>query len=147
MLTFVVGKVELANVGNINFWDLGGQRDLQTLWEKYYKECHGILFLIDSGDKERLEECRIAFEKIVTSDQTEGVPIIMVANKQDLPDAMKVHEIKEIFNRIALRLGARDSTVRGVSALTGDGVQESIEWLTTRIERNKINRPPVFTQR
>ncbi len=147
MLTFVVGKIELANVGNINFWDLGGQRALQTLWEKYYKECHGILFLIDSGDKERLEECRIAFEKIVTSDQTEGVPIIMLANKQDLPDAMKVHEIKEIFNRIALRLGARDSTVRGVSALTGDGVQESIEWLTTRIERNKINRPPVFTQR
>lgn len=58
-------------------------------------------------------------EKIITSETTEGVPIIVLANKQDLPNSLKVHEIKEVFNRIALRLGARESSVRGVSALTG----------------------------
>lgn len=45
--------------------------------------------------------------------------MIMLANKQDLPGALKLHEIKEIFNQIAIRLEARDSRVLCVSALTG----------------------------
>ncbi|KAI9026761.1 ADP-ribosylation factor family-domain-containing protein [Hyaloraphidium curvatum] len=142
-----IGKISLADGrSRLNFWDLGGQRDLRSLWEKYYAESHGVVFVIDSGDAERLEECRVAFEKIITSDTTEGVPIIVLANKQDLPNSLKVHEIKEVFNRIALRLGARESAVRGVSALTGENVKEAVEWLADRIQRNRQHRPPVFRQ-
>jgi ADP-ribosylation factor related protein 1 len=43
----------------------------------------------------------------------------MLANKQDLPNSLKVEEIKEIFNKIALKLGARDSRVLPISALEG----------------------------
>jgi ADP-ribosylation factor related protein 1 len=57
-----VGKIALTNGrSRLNFWDLGGQRDLRTLWEKYYEESHGVMFVIDSGDPERIEECRVAF--------------------------------------------------------------------------------------
>ena len=66
----------------------------------------------------------------------------MLANKQDVPGALKVFEIKEIFNPIAMNLGARDSKVLSISALKGDGVKEGVEWLQVRLERNKINRPP-----
>lgn len=45
----------------INFWDLGGQRDLQSIWERYYSECHAIVFVVDSTDPVRLEECRDTF--------------------------------------------------------------------------------------
>ncbi len=43
----------------------------------------------------------------------------MLANKQDSPNALKVEEIKEIFTKIAMYIGARDSTVLPISALTG----------------------------
>ncbi|KAI9142659.1 hypothetical protein BKA69DRAFT_1021222, partial [Paraphysoderma sedebokerense] len=56
---------------------------------------------------------------LVTNDEIEGVPILMLANKQDQPNAMKVEDIKEIFNQIASRLGARDSKVLPCSALSG----------------------------
>lgn len=56
----VVGKVDIKS-SRINFWDLGGQRDLQSIWERYYTECHAIVFVVDSTDPVRLEECRDTF--------------------------------------------------------------------------------------
>ena len=90
------------------------------------------------------------------------MPVLMLANKQDMPRSMKVEEIKEIFNKIAAHIGARDSNVLPVSALRGfvrknvdtyyadgfiwcrDGVREAIDWLFTRVQRNRTHRPPVF---
>jgi len=138
-----VGKVDM-NRCRVNFWDLGGHRDLQSIWEKYYRECHGIMFVIDACDADRLVECRETFEKVMTNGEVEGVPVLMIANKQDLPDAMKVEQIKEEFNQIALKLDALDSRVLPASALTGEGVREAVEWMVTRVNHNRENRPPVY---
>ncbi|RHZ63533.1 hypothetical protein Glove_329g50 [Diversispora epigaea] len=138
-----IGKIDIDRA-RINFWDLGGQRELHGIWEKYYGECHAIVFVVDSTDKDRIEECINIFEKIITNDEVEGVPVLMLANKQDLPNSLKVEEIKEIFNKIAIKLGARDSRVLPISALEGDGVRDAVDWLFVRIQRNKQNRPPIF---
>jgi ADP-ribosylation factor related protein 1 len=45
----------------MNFWDLGGQEELQALWDKYYAECHGVVYVIDSSDPDRLQETWRAF--------------------------------------------------------------------------------------
>jgi ADP-ribosylation factor related protein 1 len=109
-----------------------------------------VIFVVDATDRERIDECRMVLEKIVRNDIVEGVPMIMLANKQDIPGALKLHEIKEIFNQIAVQLEARDSKVLCVSALTGyfrltrDGVQDAVEWLHTRLLLNKVNRPPIY---
>ncbi|CAH1760100.1 10007_t:CDS:2 [Entrophospora sp. SA101] len=113
-----IGKIDI-NRSRLIFWDLGGQEELHNIWEKYYSECHGIIFVVDSIDKKRIERCKEIFEKIITNDEVEGVPVLMLANKQDIPNALKVEEIKEIFNKIALKLGARDSRVLPISALEG----------------------------
>lgn len=68
----------------------------------------------------------------------------MLANKHDVPGALMVEDIKEIFNPIAMQLGARDSKVISVSALKGEGVKDAVDWLMLRMQRNKMNRPPVF---
>ncbi|KAI7874802.1 ARF/SAR superfamily [Lichtheimia hyalospora FSU 10163] len=138
-----IGRVDIKS-SRINFWDLGGQQDLQSIWERYYPECHGIVFVVDSTDSKRLEECRDTFERIITNDQVEGVPILMLANKQDVDGSLRVEEIKEVFNRIAVKLGARDSRVLPVSALTGAGVNEAVDWLILRLHRNNMHRPPII---
>ncbi|KAI8915148.1 hypothetical protein PhCBS80983_g04596 [Powellomyces hirtus] len=138
-----VGKVDVQST-RLNFWDLGGQKELHSIWEKYYSECHAILFVVDATDSERIEEVKVTFESVMTNDTVEGVPVLMLANKQDVSGALSVHEIKEIFNPIALQLGARDSKVLPVSALKGDGVRDAVDWLYLRLQRNKVNRPPVF---
>ncbi|KAJ3100362.1 ADP-ribosylation factor protein 3 [Phlyctochytrium planicorne] len=63
-----------------------------------------------------------------------------------MPGAMSVSDIKDIFNQIALKLGARDSKVLAVSALQGEGVRDAIDWLNVRLDRNRINRPPVIKE-
>ncbi len=50
-----IGTIDIGNI-RLNFWDLGGQEELQSLWDKYYADCHGIIYIIDSADRESLEE-------------------------------------------------------------------------------------------
>ncbi|XP_041432782.1 ADP-ribosylation factor-related protein 1-like isoform X7 [Xenopus laevis] len=76
--TIDVGKVRLM------FWDLGGQEELQALWDKYYAESHGVIYVIDSTDETRLSESKHAFERMISSESLEGVPILVLANKQDV---------------------------------------------------------------
>ncbi|UYV73811.1 K02A2.6-like [Cordylochernes scorpioides] len=57
-----VGRIDLDGI-RLNFWDLGGQQELQLLWDKYYAECHGVIYIVDCSDQERMEETKNAFMK------------------------------------------------------------------------------------
>ncbi|EGW01068.1 ADP-ribosylation factor-related protein 1 [Cricetulus griseus] len=78
-----IGTVDMGKAC-LMFWDLGGQEELQSLWDKYYAEGHGVIYVIDSTDEERLSESKEAFEKVVWSEALDSVPILVLANKQDV---------------------------------------------------------------
>jgi ADP-ribosylation factor related protein 1 len=40
----------------LQFWDLGGQRGIRSIWPKYYDDCHAVVYVIDAVDHERLSE-------------------------------------------------------------------------------------------
>ncbi|XP_021501776.1 ADP-ribosylation factor-related protein 1 isoform X2 [Meriones unguiculatus] len=61
-----IGTVDVGKA-RLMFWDLGGQEELQSLWDKYYAECHGVIYVIDSTDEERLSESKEAFEPAVVN--------------------------------------------------------------------------------
>ncbi|XP_034442755.1 ADP-ribosylation factor-related protein 1 isoform X2 [Hippoglossus hippoglossus] len=83
-----IGTIDMGKA-RLMFWDLGGQDELQSLWDKYYAESHGIIYVIDSTDEERLTESKEAFEKMINSEVLEGVPLLVLANKQDVPGRSK----------------------------------------------------------
>lgn len=124
---------------------------MRKIWEKYYQDSHAIVFVVDSTDRARIEECKQCLgnpgfntDGLIQNEITHGIPVLMLANKQDVVGCLKLHEIKEIFNKIAVKLEARDSTVLAVSAITGDGIAEAIQWIHSRILGNKNERPPTF---
>lgn len=137
-----VGGITYAGI-KLSFWDLGGQEELQPLWEKYYAECHAVIYMVDSADRERMDESKAAFDKMISSENMTGVPLLVLANKQDIPECMGVREVKPIFNQSADLIGRRDCMVMPVSALTGAGVDEGIDWLVECIKRNSDVRPPL----
>lgn len=96
----------------------------------------------------RLEECRLVLEDVLQSEDTEGVPLLILANKQDREDCVEVVRIKEgLVKRVfegEKSHSIRDSRVLPVSALTGTGVREAVEWLRSRVKWNKESRPPVM---
>lgn len=136
-----IGRIEVNGI-SLNFWDLGGQAELQSLWDKYYAESHAIIYIVDSSDRERIDESKETFDKVIASENLKGVPLLVLANKQDIPECMGVREVKPIFNKNAQLIGKRDCMVMPISALTGDGVDEGIRWLVDCIKRNSFLRPP-----
>ncbi|XXH04799.1 hypothetical protein Hte_011221 [Hypoxylon texense] len=147
----------------LKIWDVGGQLSLRRLWQSYYASCHAIVFIIDSTDigdgnleehddehqtAGRLEECRLVLEDVLQNSETEGVPLLILANKQDREDCVEVVRIKEGLVKKVFEgekaSSIRDSRVLPVSALTGTGVREAIDWVRSRVKWNKESRPPVM---
>ncbi|KAL7925913.1 P-loop containing nucleoside triphosphate hydrolase protein [Trichoderma austrokoningii] len=142
----------------VKLWDVGGQHSLRKLWQSYYASCHAIVFIIDStdigdGDLEhentgRLDECRLVLEDVLQNSETEGVPLLILANKQDREDCVETIRIKEGLVKRVMEgekgSAIRDSRVLAMSALTGDGVREAIDWVRSRVQWNKESRPPVM---
>lgn len=70
-------------------WDVGGQEKLRPLWKSYTRCTDGIIFVVDSCDVERLEEAKMELTRTARSPDNAGVPILILANKQDLPGEWK----------------------------------------------------------
>ena len=103
---------------------------------------------INDQSQGRLDECRQVLESVLQHQDTAGVPILVLANKQDREDSVEVVRIKEGFVRKVFEgdKGAqiRDSRVLPVSALRGTGVKEAVDWVRSRVLWNKESRPPVM---
>lgn len=135
----------------LKFWDLGGQKSLRSMWSRYYTNCHGIIFIIDSTDSERFQECcetllEIANDQAWMDDTTISisVPILMLANKQDLPIAVDLVTLKSDFVNIVSLLEATDSKLLPVLVLENQGLKESLDWLVKRLVFNKNIRKPEY---
>jgi ADP-ribosylation factor related protein 1 len=96
----------------------------------------------------RLDECRLVLEDVLQHSEAEGVPVLILANKQDREDCVEVVRIKEGLVKKVFegeKAGSvRDSRVLPVSALTGTGVREAVDWVRSRVKWNKESRPPVM---
>lgn len=104
--------------------------------------------LAGSYERGRLEECKAVLESVLGHPDTSGVPVLVLANKQDREDCLEVVRIKEGFVRPVFEGEkgdrVRDSRVLPVSALKGTGVKEAVEWIRSRVLWNKVGRPPVM---
>ena len=85
-------NVETVEYKNISFtvWDVGGQDKIRPLWRHYFQNTQGLIFLVDSNDREREELMRMLAE-----DELRDAVLLVFANKQDLPNAMPVSELTD----------------------------------------------------
>lgn len=42
----------------LNIWDVGGQKSLRSYWRNYFESTDGLVWVVDSADRLRLEDCR-----------------------------------------------------------------------------------------
>lgn len=54
-------KVKYKNV-QFTVWDVGGQEKLRPLWRHYFNNTHGLIFVIDSLDKDRIGKAAEEFK-------------------------------------------------------------------------------------
>ena len=126
-----VGRIEAFN-SHLIFWDLGGQPGLRSIWDKYYDETHGIIFVVDASTPARFEESKRALDKVLGSRELFGAPLLVFANKQDAEGAVDAQEVAESLG--VGKADTRGTKVQPVSAHTGEGVQEGLSWLVAQIK-------------
>jgi len=125
---FNVETVTYKNV-KFNVWDVGGQDKIRPLWRHYYTGTQGLIFVVDCADRDRIDEARQELHKIINDREMRDAIILIFANKQDLPGAMKPHEIQEKLGLTRIR--DRNWYVQPACATTGDGLYEGLTWLTS----------------
>ncbi|ESO91190.1 hypothetical protein LOTGIDRAFT_228722 [Lottia gigantea] len=129
---FNVETVEYKNIG-FTVWDVGGQDKIRPLWRHYFQNTQGLIFVVDSNDRERINEAREELEKMLSEDELRDAILIVFANKQDLPNAMPVSEITE---KLGLnRLSSRKWYIQTACATQGTGLYEGLDWLSTALEK------------
>lgn len=119
------------------FWDLGGQVRMRSIWEKYYAEAHGMIFVVDSADVGRFEEAKLAFDAVRHHDDLGGVPVMLLANKQDLAGALMEEDIAMRF-QLPEHEHARHHMFRlqPASCLTCEGIEDGIRWI---VEEGRVS--------
>ncbi|OIW03343.1 hypothetical protein TanjilG_00614 [Lupinus angustifolius] len=129
-----IGRVEVAN-SKLVLWDLGGQAGLRSIWEKYYEEAHAVVFVVDASCPSRFDDVKSALEKVLRHEDLRGAPLLILANKQDLPEAVSSEELARYLD--LKKLDERVYMFEAVSAYDGMGIRESAEWLVGMMERSK----------
>lgn len=82
----------------VTIYDLGGGPNFRQIWPQYYSEVHGVIFVIDSSDCSRLDECRSVLEDVLSHDRISGKPVLVLANKQDKTGALDDIDVVEKLN-------------------------------------------------
>jgi ADP-ribosylation factor protein 4 len=98
-------NVETVEYKNISFtvWDVGGQDKIRPLWRHYFQNTQGLIFVVDSNDRERALEAKEELTKMLQEDELRDAAVLVFANKQDLPNAMTAAEITEKLGLNQLR--------------------------------------------
>uniref|UniRef100_A0A3Q2VF60 ADP-ribosylation factor 5 n=1 Tax=Haplochromis burtoni TaxID=8153 RepID=A0A3Q2VF60_HAPBU len=98
-------NVETVEFKNISFtvWDVGGQDKIRPLWRHYFQNTQGLIFVVDSNDRERVAESAEELSKMLQEDELKDAVLLVFANKQDLPNALSVSELTDKLGLHALR--------------------------------------------
>jgi len=137
-------NVETVEYKNISFtvWDVGGQDKIRPLWRHYYQNTQGIIFVVDSNDRDRIDESNSSehsakeeLHRMLAEDELRDAILLVFCNKQDLPNAMSVAEVTERLGLNQIR--NRQWYIQATCATTGDGLYEGLDWLSNTLTKRK----------
>ena len=120
-----------SNGSCFHLWDVGGQDKTRPLWRSYIRDTDLILFVLDSSD--RLDEAKLELQNLMKLTERSGPPIILIANKQDLPGAASLEEINTFLssNKTA------SCQLLSSCGITGEGLESLLNDVKHLVQRRK----------
>ena len=130
---FNVEKFQYSSLAFTTF-DMSGQGRYRNLWEHYYKDCHGIIFVVDSSDKMRMPVVKDELTGMIESNDLKNkrIPILFFSNKMDCRDSLSTVKISSLLELETLR--DKPWHICASNALTGDGLEEGVSWLADQLK-------------
>ena len=130
-------NVEEVNYKNISFqiYDVGGQDRIRQLWRHYFNNTQGIIFVVDSNDRDRIEIARDELQRLAGDEELKDSVILVFANKQDIPGAMTTPEVSDRLGLAELK--NRKWYIQSACALREMGLYEGMDWLSKQMSACK----------
>lgn len=131
---FNVEKFKVRSL-EVTAFDMSGQGRYRDLWKAYYKDCHGIIFVIDSSDKLRMVVAKDELEDMLASNEVKNkrIPILFFANKCDVQGALSSVKVSTSLALESIR--DKPWYICATNALTGEGIAEGTEWLEDQLKQ------------
>ena len=93
-------KLSMAEIGQkaYSIWEVGGGEKYRKSWTHFVQDTNLVIFVVDSADKSRFQLASFELKKLLADDRLHGIPLIVVANKQDLPRAVEALELFKMLD-------------------------------------------------
>ncbi len=91
---FNMRKITKGNV-TIKLWDIGGQPRFRTMWERYCRGVNAIVYMVDAANQETLGAAKTELHNLLDKPQLQGIPVLVLGNKRDLPNALDEKKLIE----------------------------------------------------
>ncbi|ELR23513.1 GTPbinding ADP-ribosylation factor Arf1, putative [Acanthamoeba castellanii str. Neff] len=130
---FNIESVEYKNI-RFTVWDIGGQDRIRGLWRHYYTGVEGVIFVVDSSDKDRIDEASEELQMMLRETELKNAAVLVFANKQDVegcltPDQLTTHLKLHDHRKHAWK-------VQPSNATTGMGLFEGMDWLAAKLRES-----------
>ncbi|XP_012372931.1 ADP-ribosylation factor-like protein 2 [Octodon degus] len=106
----------------LNVWDVGGQKSLRSYWRNYFESTDGLIWVVDSADRQRLQDCARELQGLLVEERLAGATLLIFANKQDLPGALSSNAIQEALELDSIR--SHHWCIQGCTPSTGMGTSQ-----------------------
>lgn len=118
----------------LNLMDMGGQKDFRPLWLGEMDNAECVIFMLDASAQERFKEAKIELWKLASIMKKK--PLIVLANKYDLPNVASISDIME-----ALELAKLASfEVLPISCKTGFGIVDAFSKMYYKITGKLLSK-------
>jgi len=109
---------------------------LRGAWDKLYKKCDGIIFVLDSSDPLRLAVAKEELALTLSHEDLgrKSVPILFLANKMDVDEALDTVSCSKALGLDDIR--DRRWQIYSSNAVTGEGLNDAIGWFTDELKNS-----------
>ncbi|PSR77062.1 hypothetical protein PHLCEN_2v8095 [Hermanssonia centrifuga] len=115
--TFVHGK----------YGDVGGQRTLRPYWRNYFEQTDAVVWVVDSGDRMRMDDCKNELHSLLVEDRLAGASLLIFANKQDIQGSMTSLEIRDALELTSIK--THHWKILSCSAVKGENLVAGLNWV------------------
>ena len=132
----------------VRFYDLGGGKKIRDIWDQYYYDVHGVIYVIDSSSSDDdIKETKELFHTTMSHKYLAGKPVLLIANKQDKEGARSAEETKQFMDLSSISTDHNAqafgcSTVSTVTEPEDDifpadpRLESAVEWILTNVQNN-----------
>jgi len=131
---FNMRKITKGRV-TIKLWDIGGQPRFRSMWERYCRGVHAIVYMVDSADLMKIEASRIELKNLLERPQLAGIPVLVLGNKRDISGAL---DESQLIQKLGLNsIQDREVCCYSISCKEKDNIDITLKWL---MSQNKTGR-------